>query len=353
MNQINIQSELLNRIMELAKELKITPFAEKLNTMVLNGELEKASKSVEEIILELLETTSKEREESQLTKSISRLGLHNPTANLNNILWNIGRKGISKRELSELSTCDWIRCRRNLILLGATGVGKTRIADTLAITALQAHFKVFYRRASLFVSELRELDGNEEIRAYLKMLGKYDLIYIDDFASGHLDPLGESMLCEIADEICDKHKASLMITTQHDIESWLKNYFYSAANGEAFVDRVYTPAIKFDLDGPTLRVNIFQGDKNGTTSSNGTNSPKIESGSTEGNSEDGCTIFVPKKKRGRPRKNPITVENIKNLSQKNEFGTNEDNETASQYEDNGINSIISPAKTIRGRKNDK
>ncbi len=45
--------------------------------------------------------------------------------------------------------------------------------------------------------------------------------------------------------------------------------------------------------------------------------------------------------------------NIKNLSQKDEFGTNEDNETASQYEDNGINSIISPVKTIRGRKNDK
>ena len=33
MNQINIQSELLNRIMELAKELKITPFAEKLNNV--------------------------------------------------------------------------------------------------------------------------------------------------------------------------------------------------------------------------------------------------------------------------------------------------------------------------------
>ncbi|MDY6415438.1 MAG: ATP-binding protein [Succinivibrio dextrinosolvens] len=322
MNQINIQSELLNRIMELAKELKITPFAEKLNTMVLNGELEITSKSVEEIILELLETTSKEREESQLAKSISRLGLHNPTANLNNILWNIGRKGISKRELSELSTCDWIRCRRNLILLGATGVGKTRIADTLAITALQAHFKVFYRRASLFVSELRELDGNEEIRAYLKMLGKYDLIYIDDFASGHLDPLGESMLCEIADEICDKYKASLMITTQHDIESWLKNYFYSAANGEAFVDRVYTPAIKFDLDGPTLRVNIFQSPNNGTPVSNGTELQKKETGSTGGKTESDSSILVPKRKRGRPRKNPVTDCNGNNLSDIQKKGTN-------------------------------
>ena len=343
MNQINIQSERLNRIMELAKELKITPFAEKLNSMVLSGELEITSKSVEEIILELLETTSKEREESQLTKSISKLGLHNPTANLNNILWNIGRKGISRREISELSTCDWIRCKRNLILLGATGVGKTRIADTLAITALQAHLKVFYRRASLFVSELRELDGNEEIKAYLKMLGKYDLIYIDDFASGHLDTLGESMLCEIADEIADKHKASLMITTQHDIESWLKNYFYSAANGEAFVDRVYTPAIKFDLDGPSLRVNIFQEDKNGTTNLNGTNSGNKENGSASGNTEDDCTIFVPKKNRGRPRKTSITECNTKHLSNKDGFGTNEDIETASQYEDSGISSIVSAA----------
>lgn len=319
---INIQSELLNRIMELAKELKITPFAEKLNNMVLSGELEITSKSVEEIILELLETTSKEREESQLAKSISRLGLHNPTANLNNILWNIGRKGISKRELSELSTCDWIRCRRNLILLGVTGVGKTRIADTLAITALQAHFKVFYRRASLFVSELRELDGNEEIRAYLKMLGKYDLIYIDDFASGHLDPLGESMLCEFADEISDKHKVSLMITTQHDIESWLRNYFYSAANGEAFVDRVYTPAIKFDLDGPTLRVNIFQSQNNGTPVSNGTELQKNEKGSTSGETEADSSILVPKRKRGRPRKNPVIDCNSNNLSDIHKKGTN-------------------------------
>ncbi len=322
MNQINIHSERLNRIMELAKELKISPFAEKLNTMVLSGELELTSKSVEEIILELLETTSKEREESQLAKNISRLGLHNPTANLNNILWNIGRKGISKRELSELSTCDWIRCRRNLILLGATGVGKTRIADTLAITALQSHLKVFYRRASLFVSELRELEGNEEIKTYLKMLGKHDLIYIDDFASGHLDPLGESMLCEIADEISDKHKASLLITTQHDVESWLRNYFYSAANGEAFVDRVFTPAIKFDLDGPTLRVNIFQSENNGTPVINGTAIKKNETGATRGKSENDSSILVPKRKRGRPRKNPVTDFNNSKISEIKEFETN-------------------------------
>lgn len=187
---------------------------------------------------------------------------------------------------------------------------------------LQAHFKVFYRRASLFVSELRELDGNEEIRAYLKMLGKYDLIYIDDFASGHLDPLGESMLCEFADEISDKHKASLMITTQHDIESWLRNYFYSAANGEAFVDRVYTLAIKFDLDGPTLRVNIFQSQNNVTPVSNGNELQKNEKGSTSGKTEADSSILVPKRKRGRPRKNPVIDCNSNNLSDIHKKGTN-------------------------------
>lgn len=49
---------------------------------------------------------------------------------------------------------------------------------------------------------------------------------------------------------------------------------------------------------------------------------KNETGATIGKSENDSSILVPKRKRGRPRKNPVTDCNNRKISEIKEFETN-------------------------------
>ncbi len=73
------------------------------------------------------------------------------------------------------------------------------------------------------------------------------------------------MLAEIAD--CLAGKVSFLITSQHDASSWISNYFITQGVGESFADRIYRPALRFVLEGPSLRDRKF----NELTQADGTN----------------------------------------------------------------------------------
>ena len=296
----DIKSQRLNEIEKLTREFKITPLYECLIQMIKSGELEKEPKPLEENIHKMLMAIKKRRNDTTIEKVTKSLGIHYKDANVNNILWNVGRKGINKKDIQELSTNNWIRCKRNIILMGPTGVGKTRIADSLVNCAIREKFKVFYRRGVMLATELGQLEGSSEILAFINHIKKFDLIYIDDFASGVINSDIEAMLGEIADDIVDKHCASMLITTQHTPESWITNYFHSPAVGESFVDRVFAPAIKFDLTGPSLRVKKVIDDKTTNSQNNGMEENGTEDGTEDSTKNEGShfyqdssTILVP------------------------------------------------------------
>lgn len=52
-------------------------------------------------------------------------------------------RGIEHSTLRELSSCEWGRSHHQLLLLGATGVGKSFLADALANAAIrQASYRI-------------------------------------------------------------------------------------------------------------------------------------------------------------------------------------------------------------------
>ena len=100
------------------------------------------------------------------------------------------------------------------------------------------------------------------------------------------------MLAEIAD--CLAGKVSFLITSQHDASSWISNYFITQGVGESFADRIYRPALRFVLEGPSLRDRKF----NELTQADGTN---------DGTTVHGTAIHITqkeneKRRRGRPPK---------------------------------------------------
>ena len=110
MNSIN--SQRLEYLKNIARELRIAPLYERFFELLNSGEIEKANTSAQELVIDLLEYVKTSRLDNRTAKALKALELHNP-----------GATGISKHEMVELNTCNWIRSRRSIIMVGPTGVG--------------------------------------------------------------------------------------------------------------------------------------------------------------------------------------------------------------------------------------
>ena len=64
------------------------------------------------------------KKDAKSRRLIKAANLREPTANLANIDYDPVRK-IKKADIARLSNCEWIQSGANLIITGATGVGKT------------------------------------------------------------------------------------------------------------------------------------------------------------------------------------------------------------------------------------
>ena len=76
-------------------------------------------------------------------------------------------RGLNKSEVLELGTCRWIKEHRNLIITGATGVGKSYLACALGHRACLEGHRVRYERVSRLLMNLGIGRGDG---SYLKRL---------------------------------------------------------------------------------------------------------------------------------------------------------------------------------------
>lgn len=269
---------------KLTKELRISPLYDRFSELQADGELELGKMSYLDFIYDLVSYVSTSRNDRRVNKAVESLKLRHTNASIDNLIFNSNRTGITRREVTEYNTCDWIRARRSMIIVGATGTGKTYIADMLAISAITSGLKVYFNRMPIMFSDLSLMTASA-FTSFKNFLKKQDLIYIDDFALGKITPEVESRLVDIADE-CAGRNTAFLFTSQTKVSGWIDNYFSDRALAEAFCDRIANNmSIRITLQGDSLR-SVGNGTKNET-----------------------------KSRRGRPRKNPEnTVKSDNNLN---------------------------------------
>ena len=276
---------------KLTKILRISPLYDRFCELQADGELELGKMSYLDLIYDLVSYVSTSRNDHRINKAVDSLKLRHTSACIDNLMFNSNRTGITRREATEYNTCDWIRARRSMIIVGATGTGKTYLADMLAISAITSGLKVYFNRMPILFSDLSLMSASA-FNSFKNFLKKQDLIYIDDFALGKITPEVESRLVDIADE-CAGRNTAFLFTSQTKVSGWIDNYFSDRALAEAFCDRIANnTSIRITLQGDSLR-------SVGTGTHNETETGKNSSEKTTSGTKNGT-----KSRRGRPRKNP-------------------------------------------------
>jgi DNA replication protein DnaC len=138
---------------------------------------------------------------------------------LNAFDWQYNPK-IPRREILELATLKFIDAREDGLFIGSPGVGKSHIAKSLALLAVQRGYTVIYREAHMLIEDIHQARELGELRKYRATLKAADLLVIDDLFLRKLPPNAGD---ELADVIMSRYeKCSTLITSNREIEDWGK-----------------------------------------------------------------------------------------------------------------------------------
>lgn len=159
-------------------------------------------------------------------------------------------RGITKAELRDLATGNWIRQHHNVIVIGKTGCGKSYLGIALAHAACRLGRRALYIRVPRLVHELAVSRADGTYMNVLARLAKLDVLVLDDFL---ISPLKDSERRDLLEVLEDRYdRSSTVITSQVPTKNW-HEMLADPTIADAICDRLVHNAHAMALKGPSMR----------------------------------------------------------------------------------------------------
>lgn len=152
---------------------------------------------------------------------------------------------LSQEMVNNLSTCKFIKDKRNVILVGDSGGGKTHLAIALGVEACKKTYSVGFYDVSKLSNLLLKEHKYGEIEKFLLKLKKLDLLVLDELGYVPFSKTSAELLFRVISERYEV--GSIIITTNLHFSKWT-NLFQDKIMTTALLDRVTHNAsiIKYD-----------------------------------------------------------------------------------------------------------
>jgi len=156
-----------------------------------------------------------------------------------------------KLSVGDLKEATFISEKKNLILYGNVGTGKTHLATAIGVEACkQGRIVQFFRTAAL-VNLLNDAQRKGELVQLLKKLSKAELLICDEWGYVPLDRDGSKLLFQVISECYEQR--SVIITTNLEFSKWV-NIFYDDQMTAALIDRLVHHSYLLIFDGQSYRI---------------------------------------------------------------------------------------------------
>jgi DNA replication protein DnaC len=120
------------------------------------------------------------RENKRLARALREAKLKLPHACIEAIDYP-ARRELDKPVIRQLATCRWIAEHQQVLVIGATGTGKTFVACALANQACRRGYRAYYRRASRLFDDLKLARADGTYGRLLSKLARLDVLLLDDW----------------------------------------------------------------------------------------------------------------------------------------------------------------------------
>lgn len=234
----------------------------KLLRLKLSGILESIDQRMDEamcekwdythFLLALLSDEVERRDNKQLSRRIARSGL-DPQKTLATFDFSFN-PGLHEPTVKQLASCAFLEAKKNLFLLGPSGVGKSHLGQAIGNEAVLRGHDVLYRNTYALFKWLSAgiADGSHERR--IQQVRTVDLLILDDFGMRDLSDNQQADLYELIAERYERR--STLITSNRDFDEW-PMIFTNPLMGSAAMDRLVHRATKIAIDGKSYRLESF------------------------------------------------------------------------------------------------
>lgn len=126
--------------------------------------------------------------------------------------------GLNRTLIQDLATCAFIARHENVLMCGPTGVGKSHLANALAIEALKRDQTVLSRNTQRLLADLHAARASGGYARLLARVLTVNLLVLDDFG---LQPLSPQAAQDLYDILSERYEhGSLIVTSNRAFEEW-------------------------------------------------------------------------------------------------------------------------------------
>lgn len=153
--------------------------------------------------------------------------------------------------VGELSSCEFIKKKENIIMIGNPGTGKTHLSIALGLKACNCGHKVYFTTAANLSNKLVEAQENSNLGRFLRQLARLDLLIIDELSYLSFNKHQSELLFQVISERSER--GSIIISTNLAFSEW-EEFFPDTMLTTALIDRVTFRGHILNMNGDSYRV---------------------------------------------------------------------------------------------------
>lgn len=160
-------------------------------------------------------------------------------------------EGVTSLQIKQkVSQIDWLRQGHNILLFGASGLGKTHLACAIGYSLLEKSVRVKFSTSTAIVQELQRAKETLGLTDALKRLDKYELLILDDIGYVKKNDSESQVLFEL---IAHRYeRGSLLITSNQAFSEW-DSIFGDNMMTVAAIDRLVHHSDIYQIQGESYR----------------------------------------------------------------------------------------------------
>jgi len=159
--------------------------------------------------------------------------------------------GVRAKIIRQLAELDFIPKAENLVFIGDTGVGKTGLASSILLKALENGYRGMFIKAQDLFDEMYASLADRSSRKLLNRLCNFDVLLIDEMGYLNLRPEQSNIFFKLMDE--RYRRKSTIITTNLGYDDWY-SFLGNKNMVGALLDRLRHHCHTIKIDGPSLRI---------------------------------------------------------------------------------------------------
>lgn len=240
-----------NQTIEKLRQMRLSAMAD------LHLQYVKSNKSNEatpdEYLALLTEHEWDSRQNQKVNRLINQAGFRQK-ADITGIDYASNRN-LDKNMFNRLATLEFMNRKENIIITGASGVGKSYLAQALGNHACMNGDRVIYTNTARLFTRLKLSKTDGTYIKELNRLQKTNLLILDDFGLQAFDNHSREMLMDIIDD--RYNKMSTIVSSQIPVSVWY-DIIGEGTIADAILDRIVNSSHRIDLKGESMRKGVLK-----------------------------------------------------------------------------------------------